>query len=87
MVTVYEKVKKVVEEQVGMDGEEISATTSFAEDLNLDSLDLMELMMAIEEKFSDPSSKLEVPDEVVEKMQTIQDVVDYVEETLKVREK
>ena len=82
MGTVYDRVKEVVEKQLGVDGEEISPTTSFAEDLKASSLDMMELVVALEEEFSDSSIKLEIPDEDTEKMQTVQDAVDYIQQVI-----
>ncbi|CEO88466.1 MAG TPA: acyl carrier protein [Syntrophaceticus sp.] len=69
---IFEKVKSIITEQLGVEGEEIAATTSF-EELNADSLDIVELIMAFEEEFD-----LEIPDEEAEKIQTVGEVVDYI---------
>ena len=81
MVTsVFEKLKAMVVEQLGVEEKDVVPTASFVEDLGADSLDLVELIMSIEEKFSTPEKKLEIPDEAAEKMITIQDAIDYLKE-------
>jgi acyl carrier protein len=72
---VEEKIKEIIVEQLGVAEEEVIPEASFLDDLGADSLDLVELVMAIEEEFG-----LEIPDDDVEKMQTIQDAISYVEE-------
>jgi len=74
---VFERVRKIVCEKLGVSEEEVHPETSFIDDLNADSLDLVELMMAIEEEFSQGDRKIEIPDEEAEKLKTVQDVVDY----------
>ncbi len=74
---VFERVRKIVCEKLGVSEEEVHPETSFIDDLNADSLDLVELMMAIEEEFSQGEKKIEIPDEEAEKLKTVQDVVDY----------
>ena len=78
MATVFERVKKVVAEQLGVEVEEVTPSASFTEDLNADSLDLVELIMALEEEFSNPIQKLEIPDEDVKGIKTVKDAVDYI---------
>ena len=78
MATVYERVKKVVIDQLGVDEKEVVATARFVDDLGADSLDLVELVMALEEEFSSSSKKIEIPDEDAEKIQTVQNAVDYI---------
>ncbi|MFA5317808.1 MAG: acyl carrier protein [Dehalococcoidales bacterium] len=80
MATIYERLKKIVVEQLGVDGKDVAPTASFVEDLGADSLDLVELIMSIEETFSDNSRKVEIPDEDAEKILTIKDAVDYLTE-------
>lgn len=70
----FDKVKEIVVEQLGVDEEEIKLETSFNDDLEADSLDIVELIMALEEEFD-----MEISDEEAEKMSTIQDVVNYIE--------
>ena len=77
MATVFEKLRKVIAEQLDVKEEEITQETSFTEDLNADSLDLIELITAVEEEFSQPGRKLEISDEDAEKLQTAQDALDY----------
>ncbi len=80
MATVFERVKKIVVEQLGVDEDQVTPSASFVDDLNADSLDLVELVMAIEEEFSNGGRKLEIPDEDVERIVTVQDAVDYLKE-------
>src|SRR3990172_12217297 len=76
-LSVEEKVKKIVGEQLGVDDEEITPDASFVEDLGADSLDTVELVMAFEEEFS-----IEIPDEDAEKIITVQNSVDYIKERM-----
>ena len=75
----FEQIKSAVSEQLGIKPEEIKAESSFIDDLGVDSLDLVELVMTLEEKFS-----IEIPDEDAEKLQKINDVTKYIEEKLKI---
>ncbi len=78
MATIFDRVKKIVVEQLGVNAEEVVPTASFVDDLGADSLDLVELIMSLEEEFSNPSQKIEIPDEDAEKIVTVQDAVDYI---------
>lgn len=80
MATVFERVKKIVVEQLGADEKDVVATASFVDDLGADSLDLVEMIMAMEEAFSTANQKLEIPDEDAEKIATVQDAVDYIKD-------
>lgn len=73
MSTIEERVKKIVVEQLGVKEEEVSAESSFVDDLGADSLDTVELVMALEEEF-----ETEIPDEDAEKITTVQQATDYV---------
>ena len=73
MSTIEERVKKIVAEQLDVKEEEVTNNASFIEDLGADSLDNVELVMALEEEF-----ELEIPDEQAEKINTVQDAVDYI---------
>jgi len=73
--TTFERLKKIIVEQLGVDEEEVLAQASFVEDLNADSLDLVELIMSLEEEFG-----MEISDEDAEKIQKVQDAVDFIEE-------
>lgn len=77
MVTVSERLKKIVVDQLGVDENEVVPNASFVEDLNADSLDLVELIMSLEEEF-----KLQISDEDAEKITTVQEAEDYIEEHL-----
>ena len=70
---VEERVKKIVVEQLGVKEEEVSNESSFVEDLGADSLDTVELVMALEEEFN-----CEIPDEEAEKITTVQGAIDYI---------
>ncbi len=78
MATVLERVKKITVEQLGVKDEEVLLSASFVDDLGADSLDLVELIMSLEEEFSNSSRKIEIPDEDAEKILTVQDAVDYI---------
>ena len=78
MSTVYDRMKKIIVDQLGVEESEVNPTAKFADDLGADSLDLVELIMAIEENFSSPSLKIEIPDTDAEKIVTVQDAIDYV---------
>ena len=80
MATNFEKIKAIVVEQLGVEEKDVVPTASFVEDLGADSLDLVELIMSLEEAFSTPERKLEIPDEAAEKIVTIQDAMDYIKE-------
>jgi acyl carrier protein len=71
----YERMKKIVVEQLGVDEDEVKPESSFVDDLNADSLDLVELIMSLEEEFG-----AEISDEDAERIRTVQDAVDYIEE-------
>ncbi len=77
MPKVFERIKKIVIEQLGVEEAEVVPSANFVDDLGADSLDLVELIMALEEAFSKPDHKLEIPDEDAEKIATIQDAIDY----------
>jgi len=77
---VFDKIKAIVVEQLGVDEKDVVPTASFVEDLGADSLDLVELIMSLEETFSSPGRKIEIPDEAAEKIITIQDAIDYLKD-------
>ena len=77
MSSVEERVKKIVAEQLGVKEEEVNTTSSFVEDLGADSLDTVELVMALEEEF-----ETEIPDEEAEKITTVQLAISYVNDHL-----
>jgi acyl carrier protein len=77
MPKVFDRIKKIVIEQLGVEEAEAVPSANFVDDLGADSLDLVELIMALEEEFSKPDKKMEIPDEDAEKIATIQDAIDY----------
>lgn len=77
MATVFERVKKIIVEQLGVEESEVAPSASFVDDLNADSLDLVELIMSIEEEFSKEGKTIEISDDDAEKIVTVQDAVDY----------
>lgn len=78
--TVFERVRAIVVEQLGVEEDEVVPNASFVDDLNADSLDLVELIMSLEEEFSGDGSELEISDEDAEKIATVQDAVDYLKD-------
>jgi acyl carrier protein len=70
---IFEKVQEKVAEQLGVDAEEVLMESSFIDDLGADSLDIVELLMALEEEFD-----IEIPDEEAEKLASVGDVVEYI---------
>ena len=72
-MSVEEKVKNIIVEQLGVDMESVTPEASFIDDLGADSLDIVELVMTMEEEFD-----LDIPDEDAEKMKTVGDVVKYI---------
>ncbi|MFQ3211101.1 MAG: acyl carrier protein [Oceanospirillaceae bacterium] len=72
-MSIVDRVKKIVAEQLGVKADEVTNTASFVDDLGADSLDTVELVMALEEEF-----ETEIPDEEAEKITTVQAAIDYV---------
>lgn len=81
MATVFERIRGLIVEQLGVEENEVVPTASFVDDLNADSLDLVELIMSMEEEFSEGSTTMEISDEDAEKIVTVQDAVDYLKDT------
>jgi acyl carrier protein len=76
--TIHDRLRKIVVDQLGVDESEAVPSASFVEDLNADSLDLVELIMSLEEEF-----KLQISDEDAEKITTVQEAEDYIEEHIR----
>ena len=72
-IEVFEKLKGIIVEQLGVEEVAVKPEATFVEDLSADSLDIVELVMAIEEEF-----ELEIPDQAAESIVTVQDVIDYI---------
>ncbi|MCH2656424.1 MAG: acyl carrier protein [Dehalococcoidia bacterium] len=79
MPSTFERVCAIVVEQLGVDESEVSPSASFVDDLNADSLDLVELIMSLEEEFSG-DTEIEISDEDAEKIVTVQDAIDYLQD-------
>ena len=77
MPTIYERVKDIVVDKLGVGEDDVEEGSSFVEDLNADSLDLVELIMAFEEEFSSEEHSLEIPDEDAGNIATVGDAVAY----------
>ena len=77
MASIYERVRGLIVEQLGVEEDEVTMNASFVDDLNADSLDLVELIMSIEEEFSKDGVAMEISDEDAEKIRNVQDAIDY----------
>lgn len=77
MATVIERVQTVVADKLSVEKSAVVPTASFVNDLNADSLDLVELIMAFEEEFSTPDKKVEISDEDAEKITNVQQAIDF----------
>jgi acyl carrier protein len=75
VASTYERLKKIVVEQLGVDEEDVKPEASFVDDLNADSLDLVELIMSLEEEFG-----TEISDEDAERIRTVGDAAEYIDE-------
>ncbi len=80
MTTVYDRVKTIVVDKLGVEEDEVTESASFIENLNADSLDLVELIMAFEEEFSTNDAQLEISDEDAANIETVDDAVKYLKE-------
>jgi len=80
VASVFERVRKLIVEQLGVEEDQVVPTASFVDDLNADSLDLVELIMSMEEEFGKDGRTLEISDEDAEKIVTVQDAVDYLKD-------
>ena len=80
MATVFERVREITADKLSVDESEIELESSFTEDLNADSLDVVELIMAIEEEFGGDDQPLEISDEDAEGIRTVNDAVTYLKE-------
>jgi len=76
MASVEERVKQIVAEQLGVEESQVTGEASFMDDLGADSLDTVELVMALEEEF-----EIEIADEEAEKIQTVQDAINYINQS------
>jgi acyl carrier protein len=76
----FRKNQEIIVNQLGVDESEVVPEASFIQDLNADSLDLVELIMAIEEEFSTPENKVSISDEDIDQIKTVQDAIDYIKD-------
>jgi len=79
VIDMFEKIRDIVAEKVGVEPEEITMETSFADDLDADSITLFELVMALEDEFD-----IEIDDESIEQITTVGDIVNYLEESINI---
>nr|WP_300095438.1 acyl carrier protein [Sedimentibacter sp.] len=77
MIDVFERIKELIADKLGVDPEDITMETSFTDDLEADSITLFELVMAIEDEFD-----IEIDDESIEQINTVGDIVNYLEESI-----
>lgn len=75
---IEKRVKEIIAEQLGLSVEEVANESSYVDDLGADSLDVVELVMALEEEFD-----IEIPDDELEKIRTVQDTIDYIKQRVK----
>ena len=80
MATIYDRIKEIVVDKLGVDEGEVSESASFVEDLNADSLDLVELIMAFEEEFSTDDNPIEISDEDAATILTVGDAVTHLKD-------
>lgn len=80
MATVFERLRKIIVDQLGVEEAQVTPNVSFVDDLNADSLDLVELIMAMEEEFSGANNQIRIPDKDAEEIKTVQDAIDYIKE-------
>jgi acyl carrier protein len=76
MTSILKRLKQIIAEQLGVDEESITSSSSFVEDLNIEPSDLAELITTIEQEFSTPKRKLQIQDEDIKRLVTVQDLVD-----------
>ena len=77
MATIFERVRKITVNQLGVNEEEVTPSSSFVDDLGADSLDMVEIIIALEEEFTTTERKMSIPDEDTEKIITVQNALDY----------
>lgn len=80
MADMYERVKHIVVEHLGVEENQVTPNASFTDDLNADSLDLVEMVMAIEEEFAGTHGKMDITDDDAARLKTVQDVMDYLKD-------
>tara|TARA_B100001013_G_C24385285_1_gene353765 strand:+ start:210 stop:470 length:261 start_codon:yes stop_codon:yes gene_type:complete len=80
MASIFDRIKPIIADKLVVDEDKIELNKEFAKDLNADSLDLVELVMALEEEFSTGSNKIEIADEDAENILSVQNAVDYLRE-------
>lgn len=76
----FDRIQKILTDEMGIEGTSIKSTSSFIDDLNMDADDLAEFFTAVEDSFSQPGKKIEIPDHESDNLVTIQDLIDYLQE-------
>lgn len=80
MARIFEKIKKILSDELGVDDKSIDSSASFIDDLNMDPDDIAEFITTIEDEFSKSGNKIEIPDDDADRIVTVQDLVDYLQE-------
>ncbi len=81
MAKIFEKIKKILVDELGVDESLIEPSASFIDDLNMDPNDIAEFFTTVEDKFSRPGNKFEIPDTDADNIITVQDMIDYLQES------
>lgn len=80
MAKTFDRIQKILTDEMGIEGTSIKSTSSFIDDLNMDADDLAEFFTAVEDSFSQTGKKIEIPDHESDSLVTIQDLIDYLQE-------
>ena len=80
MARTFDKIKKILVDELGVDSDAVETSASFIDDLNMDADDLAEFFTTIEDSFSQPGNKVEIPDKESDNISTVQDLIDYLQD-------
>lgn len=80
MARTFDKIKKILVDELGVDSDAIEPSASFIDDLNMDPDDLAEFFTTIEDSFSQPGNKVEIPEKESDNITTVQDLIDYLQD-------